>query len=315
MDPFKNGTKCQFCDFIAINKIIHDMHMKNLHKIGEDNSLNFVKSAEKSMKSSFKSSKRKSVKSTQENSEKSAEENSVKSTKNDQKSVKLTQNAGKSEENLVKLSEKSTKREKNSMKSTENLVKPIEVNSDDDDEITVVAEFSRNFTENVSQPPKAKKQKMMSYIDMCQEANYELNHIEQELEDAKAINMEYENFITKKDKEFQHLFFNSEILITQAIETMKDKFKKYATEIKSSIEKIQKDTKQKKNCEGLVSKYDNLKNLNEELIKTMLKRCFLLARLDKIGLGESTQPDQKDSSTNKVTAPRTIENKNSVECK
>ena len=301
MDPFKSGTKCQLCDFIIINKVVHDLHMKSVHKIGEDNSLNFVKSAEKSVKSAFKSSKRKSVKSTQENI--------VKTTIN---SVKSTQNVGNSEENLVKLTEKfekSTVKDKHSVNLTENFV------NSDDDEITVVAEFSRDFTENVSQPPKAKKQKTISYIDMCQEANYELNQIEQELEDAKAINMEYENFITKKDKEFHHLFFNSEILTTQAIETMKDKFKKYAIEIKSSIEKIQKDTKQKKNCEGLVSKYDNLKNLNEELIKTMLKRCFLLARLDKIGLGESTQPDQKDSSTNKVTAPRTIENKNSVECK
>ena len=100
---------------------------------------------------------------------------------------------------------------------------------------------------------------------------------------------EYENFITKKDKEFQHLFFNSEILITQAIETMKDKFKKYAIEIKSSIEKIQKDPKQTKNCEALVLKYDNLKNLNEELIKAMLKRSFLIARLAKLDFGESTK--------------------------
>ena len=306
MDPFKSGTKCQFCDFIIINKVVHDLHMKSVHKIGEDNSLNFVKSAEKSVKSAFKSSKRKSVKSTQENI--------VKTTIN---SVKSTQNVGNSEENLVKLTdkiEKSTVKDKHSVNLTENFV------NSDDDEITVVAEFSRDFTENVSQPPKAKKQKTISYIDMCQEANYELNQIEQELEDAKAINMEYENFITKKDKEFHHLFFNSEILTTQAIETMKDKFKKYAIEIKSSIEKIQKDTKQKKNCEGLVSKYDNLKNLNEELIKTMLKRCFLLARLDRIGLAGSGNSEQKDpsdvtTSSHEVTALRMVENKNFAKCK
>ena len=84
--------------------------------------------------------------------------------------------------NSIEKIEKSAKNDKNSGNLTENLV-----NSDDDDEITVVAEFSRDFTENVSQPPKAKKQKLISYIDMCQEANYELNQIEQELVDAKAI--------------------------------------------------------------------------------------------------------------------------------
>ena len=65
-----------------------------------------------------------------------------------------------------------------------------------------------------------------------------------------------------------------------------------------------------------MSKYDNLKNLNEELIKTMLKRCFLLARLDRIGLGESGNSVQKDpSEVSKVTALRMVENEKSIECK